>query len=559
MRRWVRAASRTKSIQQIRADLAHEGGGDSLQKVLSRVDIVAYGIGSMVGAGIFVTVGSAAQQAGPAITLSFILAATCCFFTALCYGEFASRVPVAGSAYIYVYAVLGEFAAWLVGWNLILEYTVATSAVARGWSSNVVFLFSQFNVEVPEWTYAIHVGGGRLDLLAAFLFVSLTLLVLLGVKESATVNLISVCLCVGVISFVIIFGAFHITPSNWTADPPPGLVPSGCDAGGYFPCGAKGVIATAGYLFYSFIGFDCVTALSEEVRNPTKDIPFGIVFTLGTVSLLYIGSTFVLTGMVPWYALDPNTAMASAFDTLGFRWASILVSVCTVVTVTVCTLCGIIGQPRILYGIAKDGLMPRALAHLSKRTKEPDVGTVATGLLGSLLALFVELDTLVNVTSLGTLNIYAVVCAGVVLLRVESPKHPAAPGILLGVLTCGSLLLGVCVGQGLPVPVVVVAGVAVVGPIVAMATLPRTPPPADTYTCPLIPFVPMLGMAITLYLSAFFTPVVYESYAIWLVVGAIVWAAYGVRKSKLVDSLQHSASTVDSDVRNPLLDTMSVN
>lgn len=392
-----------------------------LAKCLTAVDLISYGVGSTVGAGIFVTVGIvAAEKAGPGTLLSFLFAAIACLLSAFCYSEFAARIPVSGSAYTFSYAVLGEFIGWLyvsyillyapltvfsIGWNLTLEYTISASAVARGWASYVAALFKTLGVTLPDWLVGYPINKWfNISPLAVVIIVLCSFILIMGVKDSAKFNLVITILNVVTILFVIILGAFYIDVKNW--DP-------------FLPFGMSGAFSGAGTVFFSYIGFDSVSSLAGEVKKPTRDLPIGIVGTLLIATVLYVGVSLVITGMVNYATIDHNAPLATAFLDHGLKWAAVIIAVGSVTALTATTLCSLLGQPRIYYQMSKDGLIPPAFGTVHARTQAPIFGTLVTGVLASTLALILDLDTLADMISIGTLLAFTVVCAGVIVLRLD--------------------------------------------------------------------------------------------------------------------------------------------
>ncbi len=360
----LRALFRTKTSTEVLAEAAedeladaHSGGSGGLKKCLSIFDIVAYGVGSTIGAGIFLITGPAAHMAGPAIVLSFLLASLSCLFSAFCYAEFAVRVPVSGSAYTFTYVTLGELAAWFIGWNLTLEYAISGAATARAWADNLVLFFAEIGAPLPGWFDSIDLSFDDISLLAPVIVVICTAVLLLGVKNSARFNLFITVINIAIIIFIIIAGSTKVISDNWTAAVPAQIdPPSGCSReSSWTPCGLNGIVAGSARVFYSYIGFDSVTTLAEEAENPKRDLPRGIIGTLIIAASLFVGTSLTVTGMVPWYALDSNTPLASAFDAVGIKWATTLIAGVTVTVLTGNALTSLFGQPRIFYRMAKDG------------------------------------------------------------------------------------------------------------------------------------------------------------------------------------------------------------
>lgn len=516
---------------------------DGLKKCLTRWDVMAYGVGSTVGAGIFVTTYTGAQHAGPiGVVMSFVVASVACMFSAFAYAEFSARVPVSGSAYTFSYVCLGELAAWFVGWNLTLEYAISAAAVARGWSDNVVLMFNQFGWNAPSWLNSIELGsaGGtnwNVSLLSVLICAVCTVLLLAGAKESANFNKFITVLNVCVILFIIILGAFHMHTKYWTdAIPAAVTVPAGCSGdGGVFPCGFNGILAGAAKVFFAYIGFDSVTTLAEEVIDPKVDLPIGIIGTLVLTTGLYVGASAVVTGMVPWYAMDPNTPLASAFQSVGVGWATTIIAICTVTALTASTLCSLFGQPRIFFRMAKDGLLFELFARVHPQTKAPLWGTLVTGVTAGLIALFMSLDVLTDMISIGTLMAFTTVCAGVVLLRCDSTTNPSRPALLMVayLIPCTALCVALrFLGNGCPVWVAVVLFVITLIPVVLFARFPKAAPPT-TYACPFVPFFPLFGMFCNLYLICSLSALSYIRILVWTIIGFALYFGYGIFHSKM--------------------------
>ena len=385
---------------------------------LTAWDIVAYGIGSTVGAGLFVVTGRAAKDfAGPGVTVSFVLAGVSCLFSALCYAELASAVPVSGSAYSYTYITLGEAAAWFIGWNLTLEYGVSASAVARGWASYCDSFFASVGAPLPAWLHGFELWPGTLlasaSPLAALICLACTAVLLMGAKESSRLNLAVTAVNLVVIAFIAVVGGARVDPANWEP---------------FAPNGLSGVLSGASFVFFSYIGFDAVCTLGEECRDPQRDMPVGILGSLGVVSLLYVVVSLVLTGMVPVPEIDPFAPLARAFEGAGLPWAARAVALGSVTILTATTFCSLFGQPRIFLAMSRDGLLPAALGRIHPRTRVPGFGTLFAGGLSAALALLLDIDTLTDVISVGTLAAFVVVCVAVLHLRYCSAAESLAGG-----------------------------------------------------------------------------------------------------------------------------------
>jgi len=432
---------------------AAEDGEHSLRRSLTASNLVLLGIGAIIGAGIFVLTGTAAaQHAGPAIILSFVLAGFCCLFAGLCYAEFAAMIPIAGSAYTYGYATLGELLAWIIGWDLILEYLVSASAVAVGWSGYLVAFLHRLGIDLPtSFTNAPYVveGAGSLiatgaivNLPAVLLCLLLTVLLVVGIRESASVNNFIVYLKLVVVVLVICFGASYVDPANWSP-----FIPENTGTPGEF--GWSGITAGAGVIFFAYIGFDAVSTAAQEAKNPQRDLPIGILGSLAVCTVLYILMALVMTGIAPYTELNVPHPVDVAVSKAGpaLSWLAMIVDIGAIAGLASVVLVMIMAQPRIFYAMARDGLMPKAFAKVHPRFKTPHVATIITGVVAAALAGLFPIDILGHLVSIGTLFAFIIVCAGVLVLRKTDPdaprsfRTPLVPWVpILGILSCGWLM-----------------------------------------------------------------------------------------------------------------------
>jgi len=468
-----------KTIADFEQDLSLRGG---LKRSLGKWHLTALGVGATIGAGIFATTGTAIvgdairPGAGPAIVLSFLLTAVACGFAALCYAEFAAMVPVAGSAYTYAYASLGELVAWLIGWDLIIEYAVGNIGVAISWSGYFRELVSHFGVTIPAWLAtdyrsafdaARQVAAGATDPMTAYLasavadaprvagiplianvpaFASvavLTVVLVWGIRESANWNNAMVALKIGILLFFIAVGAFLMNPSNWT-DPA---------LGGFMPNGWAGVGAGAAIIFFSYIGFDAVSTAAEETRDPGRDMPFGIIMSLVVCTVLYIVIALIMTGMTPWKNLGTAEPIITALQYAnGPVWllnlSRFIVSLGAVMAMGSVLLVFQLGQPRIFMSMARDGLLPSGIAKVHPRFQTPHVGTILTGVIVAIPACFANIAEVVELTNIGTLFAFVLVCIGVLIVRRTDPdRHrpfrvPGAPWTpMISIVACVYLML----------------------------------------------------------------------------------------------------------------------
>jgi APA family basic amino acid/polyamine antiporter len=449
----------TKSLRRLLDELA---GEDRLRRVLGPGHLTALGVGAVIGAGIFILTGQAAHdKAGPALILSFVVSGTACIFAALCYAEFASMAPVAGSAYTYAYATLGELFAWIIGWDLILEYAVGASVVAHGWSAHFQELIRMFSLTVPHafatapFDYKPEIGrivstGAYLDIPAILITAVITAVLVKGIRESAGLNAGIVVVKVAIVLFVIVVGAFYVDPRNWTTNFAPygytGISFFGKTLWGQTGAGGEplGMIAGAGIIFFAYIGFDSVSTHAEEARNPSRDVPIGIITSLVLCTVLYIAVAAILTGMVPYQEISVDAPVVDAFRRQGLTAAQYLVAAGALAGITSVLLVMMLSQPRVLLAMARDGLLPQSFfGAVHEKFRTPWKSTVLTGCFVALMAGFLPLRILAEMTNIGTLLAFVIVCAAVLIMRRTNPDanrpfrvplYPAVP--ILGVLTC---------------------------------------------------------------------------------------------------------------------------
>jgi APA family basic amino acid/polyamine antiporter len=415
-------------------------GENRLRRVLGPVQLTSLGIGAVIGAGIFVTTGVIARQTtGPALMLSYVVAGLVCGLAALCYSEFASMVPVAGSAYTYAYATLGELFAWIIGWDLVLEYAVSAATVANGWSSYFQSVLDVFGWKIPHAIagpvirYDSGLGhlvatGSIINLPAVAIVVLVTLVLVVGIRESAGLNTLLVGIKVAAVLFVIAVGAFYVDPANWHPFAPYGL--AGLNLFGHTLLGQSdaggnplGMLAGAALAFFAYIGFDSVSTHSEEARRPQRDVPIGILVSLVLCTLLYIAVVAVMTGMVPYGQLDMNAPVADAFRRVGLRWAQLLIALAGLAGITSVLLVTLLSQARVLLAIARDGLLPPGFfAAVHERFRTPWKSTLATGAFVVALAAFLPIDVLLLLVNMGTLLAFVIVCAAVLVMRRTHPE-----------------------------------------------------------------------------------------------------------------------------------------
>ncbi|CAN1271995.1 Cationic amino acid transporter 2, vacuolar [Linum perenne] len=419
----VRTLIRRKQVDSVDGNV-HGGGHQQLAKELSVLHLIAIGVGSTIGAGVYILVGTVAREhSGPALALSFLIAGFAAALSAFCYAELASRCPSAGSAYHYTYICVGEGVAWLVGWALILEYTIGGSAVARGISPNLALLFGGEG-SLPFFLARQTIPGLDIviDPCAAVLVFFVTGLLCVGIKESTMVQSIVTTVNVCAMMFVIVAGTYLGFKTGWSGYELPT---------GYFPFGVDGVLAGSATVFFAYIGFDSVASTAEEVKNPQRDLPMGIGFALSICCSLYMLVSIVVVGLVPYYAMDPDTPISSAFSSHGMHWAAYIITAGAVMALCSTLLANVsIFQPRILMAMARDGLLPSFFSDVNTKTQVPVKGTVVTGLCAATLALCMNVDQLAGMVSVGTLLAFTMVAISVLILRYVPPDEVPVPSSL---------------------------------------------------------------------------------------------------------------------------------
>jgi APA family basic amino acid/polyamine antiporter len=449
--------------------IAHSKKPGGLAKVLGPFDLVLMGIGAIVGTGIFVLTGTGALTAGPALSLSFVVAAVACCFAALCYAEFASTVPVAGSIYTYSYATLGELAAWMIGWDLLLEYGLAAAAVSVGWSGYFQSLLSGFGIALPV---ALTAAPGALpgvttfiNLPALIIMLALTAMLGWGVRESARLNNIMVAIKVGVVLLFIIFGARHVQPANWQP---------------YMPFGYHGMLSAAALVFFAFIGFDAVTSAAEEVKKPSRDLPIGIIGSLAVCAVLYVVVSAIMTGIVPYQKfLGVDHPVSLALQYAGENWIAGFVDLGAILGMTTVILVMAFGQTRIIFAMSRDGLLPKRLSTVHPRFHTPFFATWLVGIVFGLIAAVIPLNILAELINIGTLAAFTMVSVAVVVLRKRRPDLHRA------------------------------------------------------FRCPGVPYVPALAVILCVGLMTFLSWITWLAFSIWLVIGLVIYFGYARRRSLL--------------------------
>ena len=444
----------------VRKDLASllaEAGSGTLRRDLGPVALVTLGIGAVIGAGIFVLSGNvASQHAGPALTLSMVLAGIACGFAGLCYAELASMIPVAGSAYTYAYATLGELVAWIIGWDLVLEYSLSSSTVAVGWSAYAVMLLGEMGITVPTrltgapGSHIVLPDGSSVmalfNLPAVIICLAITVLLVVGIRESARVNTTIVIIKVVVLALFVAAGARYINTANLHPFIPP-------NTGEFGSFGWSGILRGAGIIFFAYIGFDAVSTASQEARNPGRDIPIGILLSLAICTVIYIAVGLVMTGLVPYTRLNVASPLAVAVQATRLAWLPPVVNIGAICGLSSVILVNMLAQSRIFYSMSRDGLLPPLFARLHPRFRTPHITTAITGTLVAVASGLFPITVLGLLVSMGTLLAFAIVCGGVLILRKTAPDTPRpfrTPGMpwvpIVGTLICLYLM------TGLPLP-----------------------------------------------------------------------------------------------------------
>ncbi len=450
-----------KSLQALLNEMKND---NRLRRVLGPITLTSLGVGAIIGAGIFVATGAAAKGvAGPALMISYVLAGVTCIFAALCYAEFASMAPVAGSAYTYAYTTMGEIFAWIIGWDLVLEYAVGSATVANGWSGYFQSVLAKFGIVLPDQLRQAHyvyengyfvATGSWLNLPAVCIVALVTIILIKGIRESAGFNALMVFLKLLAVLFVIFVGMFYINPANYVPFAPfgwTGISIFGVPVAGQTNAGGDpiGMIAGAAIIFFAYIGFDSVSTHAEEAINPKRDVPIGIIASLLICTVLYVAVVAVLTGMVPYAQLSKDAGVADAFAKAGLPWAEFIIAAAGVAGITSVLLVMMLSGPRVFLAMARDGLIPsKFFADVHPKFRTPWKSTISIGLFVGILAGLLPIDALLHLTNIGTLFAFTIVCGAVLIMRklnpnIERPfRCPWVPVIpILGILSCVLLML----------------------------------------------------------------------------------------------------------------------
>ena len=470
-----------KTLDELKAEAEHQ---NPLKRHLSATNLVLLGIGCVIGAGIFVLTGSAAAiYAGPAVSIAFVISAMGCMFAGLCYAEFSSMIPISGSAYTYGYATMGEFIAWIIGWDLVLEYLLGAATVAVGWSGYVVHFLEYFNINIPAsisqspFVYDAngwHTSGALINFPAMFVVIVVSTLLILGIKQSAKVNNIIVIIKVIVILLFIGLGISYIDVSNWQP-----FIPENTGKPEHF--GWTGILTASGVVFFAYIGFDAVSTASQEARNPQRDMPIGILVSLAICSILYIVVSLVLTGVVNYTELNvpaPIAVAISKFDT-GLQWITPIINVGAIAGLSSVVLVLLMAQSRIFYTMGNDGLLWKVFAKVHPKYKTPHITTVTVGIVAAVVAGLFPIGLLGELVSIGTLFAFIIVCVGIIILRKTEPNAPRA------------------------------------------------------FKTPWVPILPAIGAIICFVQMASLPKDTWERLIIWMAIGLVIYFVYGKKHSKV--------------------------
>ncbi len=480
----------TKSVEQL-LNSGEAEGEHTLKRTLTATNLVALGIGAIIGTGIFVLTGTAAaNHAGPALTISFIVSGLGCLFAGLCYAEFASMLPISGSAYSYSYATLGEFLAWIIGWDLILEYLFGASTVAVGWSGYMVSFLEGFGIHLPVALTSApfvhdasgwHATGAIVNLPAVVIVAIMTWLLVRGIRESARFNNIIVVAKLAVILLFIFFGMWYVDTANWLPYIPERVT----EATGVGRFGWQGILAGAGVIFFAYIGFDAVSTAAQEAKDPQRDMPKGILYSLLVCTILYVVVAAVMTGMVHYTELNVPAPIALAIDSTGgaLAWLAPLIKIGAIAGLSSVILVMLMGQPRIFFSMSRDGLLPPVFSKVHPKFKTPHITTILTGSVAAVIAGLFPIGLLGELVSIGTLLAFVIVCIGIIVLRRSRPDM------------------------------------------------------ARPFRTPWVPLVPILGAVICLVQMAFLPPDTWLRLFVWMAIGVLIYFGYGRKHSKLQQGL----------------------
>jgi APA family basic amino acid/polyamine antiporter len=460
----MNAFTRKKSIDQLQQEGLSSSG---LKRILGLWQLTSIGLGGIIGVGIFVLTGvAAAKHAGPAVVLSFLIAGLASAAAALCYAEFAGLIPVAGSAYTYSYAVLGEGAAWLIGWDLLLEYTLVIAVVAIGWSGYAQEILNQIGIHLPVWAQgAPGTGSGHVvDLVAIVISLAIAGLLTLGIEWGAKFNNLMVIIKLVIVLVVILIGIFYIHPTNWHP---------------FMPFGFHGVMGGAALVFFAVFGYDTLTTAAEESKNPQRDLPKAVVFSLAIALCLYIGMSLVITGMAPYQTLNNAAPIAKAFDHAGLTWITIIISAAAIAGILSVLFSFMLAGSRIWFSMSRDGLLPGWFSKLHPKYKTPYRPTLIIGLVTALVSGLTPIAEVAELVNIGTLSAFILICTSIIVLRKRRPE------------------------------------------------LERR------FRTPFVPLVPLIGICFSIYLVISLPWITWIRFIVWMIVGFVLYFCYGQRKSKL--------------------------
>jgi basic amino acid/polyamine antiporter, APA family len=469
------------SVKPLERILAESEGEHSLKRTLGPGQLIALGIGAIIGAGLFSLTGiAAANHAGPAVTLAFVVAAIGCAFAGLCYSEFSTMIPIAGSAYTYSYATMGELMAWIIGWDLVLEYAVGAATVAVSWSRYVVSLANDFGIQIPpaiaNSPWATNPdgsnAGGVLNVLAIIVVAAVSMLLVVGIQESARVNTIIVFLKVSVVVLFILFGWAYINKDNYVP-----YIPPNTGEMGHF--GWSGVLRAAGVVFFAFIGFDAVSTAAQETKNPQRNMPIGIIGSLAVCTILYVLFAHVLTGIVPYNLLNDAAPVAVAVDRTPYQWLKTAVTMAIIAGYTSVILVMLLGQSRVFFSMSRDGLLPSLFSRVHPQFRTPWLSNLLFMVFVSAFAALAPIQVVGEMTSIGTLFAFVLVCAGILVMRKSNPD------------------------------------------------LPRP------FRTPLVPLVPILGIVFNLALMFGLGAENWARLLVWMAIGLVIYFLYSRKKSHL--------------------------
>ncbi|XP_073843785.1 cationic amino acid transporter slimfast [Musca autumnalis] len=573
-----------KAITRRKTDDVHEEES-KLARVLGLLDLTALGVGSTLGLGVYVLAGSVAYNiAGPAVTLSFLIAAVASAFAGICYAEFAARVPKAGSAYVYSYVTIGEFVAFTIGWNLILEYVIGTASVARGLSGYFDSLIDKNMSSALTEALPINVSflGDYPDFLGFGMVLLLTCILAFGVRESTFLNNIFTSVNIITILIVLVAGGWNADPKNWSI--PESEVPEGFGKGGFMPYGIAGVMAGAAKCFFGFVGFDCIATTGEEAINPKRNIPLAIVISLIIIFLAYFGVSTVLTMMLPYFLQNENAPFPDAFEAIGWTTVKWIVTIGAIFALCTSLLGAMFPLPRVLYAMGNDGIIFKKLSKVNNYTKTPLLATILSGILASIMALIFNLDQLIDMMSIGTLLAYSIVAVCVLVLRYQDEdmsgrevtiRLPTVikqffngnsyrePNSLTSAITkIGVVLFGVMVilwcsldkvfefGSTDSIIALSVLGAVLIIILVIIGCQPVSSIEL-TFKVPLVPFIPCLSVFANLYLMFQLDLGTWIRFLIWVFIGYVIYFVYGIRNSTQISrNKNHAAAALDMQRTN---------